>query len=357
MVFRRKKQAESETPGSELPGPDLDAVAALLSNRAAWGSFVNRLVACCGGLADPEGTMTLVAAGVAAGCEAAPVVDKTTLWGRLAPDDRDEREAFEDRVRLGLFFAGCLKYLLPLLCTVRVTVGEAAWEPFFKTFDEFVGDGDPEADVTWLESAPHAGRVLMFASFFLGVNEVVDGMTPVVAKEVFDYLRPDGRRGLFGTMLGDAGLGVGQDERVDVAALFLEGVRWAVKKGYLRVNEVPGQLFVMDGTSFLVVPRGIEIVLQQLRRAGHDFSRNRILVYEALTEKGLLVGVERGQMSTFKGVLRGKNWEGSLEIVGLPIATDALWIDGVPSWVSDGAVVLTRKEGEESSHGREFERD
>ena len=101
--------------------------------------------------------MTLVAAGVAAGCEAAPVVDKTTLWGRLAPGDRDEREAFEDRVRLGLFFAGCLKYLLPLLCTVRVTVGEAAWEPFYKTFDEFLSEGGSEPDVAWLESAPHAG--------------------------------------------------------------------------------------------------------------------------------------------------------------------------------------------------------
>ena len=352
MVFGRRKQAESEAPGSELAGSDLDAVAALLPNRAAWGPFVNRLAACCGRLPDPEGAMTLVAAGVAAGCEAAPVVDKTTLWGRMAPDDRDEREAFEDRVRLGLFFAGCLKYLLPLLCTVRVTVGEAAWEPFYKTFDEFLSDGGSEADVTWLESAPHAGRVLMFASFFLRAKEVVEDLTPVVAQEVFDYLRPDGERGLFGTMLGDAGLGMRQDERVDVASLFLEGVRRAVKKGYLRVNEVPGQLFVMDGTSFLVVPRGVEIVLQQLRRAGHDFSRNRILIYEALTEKGLLVGVEPGQMSTFKGVLRGKNWEGSLEIVGLPIATDALWIDGVPSWVSDGEVVLTRKEGKGSSDGR-----
>ena len=347
MVFGRRKQAESEAPGSELPGPDLEAVAALLPNRAAWGPFVNRLAACCGRLPDPEGAMTLVAAGVAAGCEAAPVVDKTTLWGRLAPGDRDEREAFEDRVRLGLFFAGCLKYLLPLLCTVRVTVGEAAWEPFYKTFDEFLSDGGSEADVTWLESAPHAGLVLMFASFFLGAKEVVDDLTPVVAQEVFDYLRPDGERGLFGTMLGDAGLGMRQDERVDVASLFLEGVRRGVKKGYLRVNEVPGQLFVMDGTSFLVVPRGIEIVLQQLRRAGHDFSRNRILVYETLTEKGLLVGVERGQMSTFKGLLKVKDGDGVLEMVGLPIATDALWLDGVPSWVSDRKIVLTRKEGKE----------
>ena len=352
MVFGRRKQAESEAPGSELPGPDLDAVAALLPNRAAWGPFVNRLAACCGRLPDPEGAMTLVAAGVAAGCEAAPVVDKTTLWGRLAPGDRDEREAFEDRVRLGLFFAGCLKYLLPLLCTVRVTVGEAAWEPFYKTFDEFLSDGGSEADVTWLESAPHAGLVLMFASFFLGAKEVVDDLTPVVAQEVFDYLRPDGERGLFGTMLGDAGLGMRQDERVDVASLFLEGVRRAVKKGYLRVNKNPGQLFVADDISFLVAPGGVNLVLRQLRKGGHNLSRNRVLVYEALAEQDLVVGVERGQMSTFEGVLKGKNWKGSLEILGLPIATDALWLDGVPSWVSDGEVVLTRKEGKESSDDR-----
>ena len=351
-------EAAASVPGSDLPGPDLEAVSALLPNRGAWGPFVNRLTACCGKLSDADGAMTLVAAGVAAGCEAVPVVDKTTLWHRLAPGERHEREAFEGYVRLGLFFAGCLKYLLPLLCTVRVTVNEAVWEPFHKTFDEFLSDqGGPEPEVTWLESAPHAGRVLMFASFFLGAKEVVNDMTPVVAKEVFDYLRPEGNWGLFGTMLADAGQGIRQDEIVDVAAVFLDGVRRAVTKGFLRVNKVPGQLFVADGISFLVVPRGIQVVLEQLRRAGHDFSRNRILVYEALTEKGLLAGVKPGQMSTFKGVLRGKHWEGPLEIVGLPIATDALWSDGVPSWMVEGEVVLTRKEGEEQSDGRKREGD
>ena len=92
-----------------------------------------------------------------------------------------------------------------------------------------------------------------------------------------------------------------------MAALFLEGVRWAVKKGYLRVNRVPGQLFVVEGHFISCCSeRGVNVVLQQLRKAGHNLSRNRILVYEALTEKGLLVGVEPGQMSTFKGVSEGQ---------------------------------------------------
>ena len=130
VMFGRGRKGSSAAVSAV--GPDFDALLAVLPAREDWERFVNRVVLCCGELPAPEGSTTLAAHCVAAGCAAASAVDKTRLWERLAPAERREREGFEARVRLGLFFAGCLKYLLPRLCTVRVRVGKAEWEPFLQ---------------------------------------------------------------------------------------------------------------------------------------------------------------------------------------------------------------------------------
>ncbi|MDE0207424.1 MAG: hypothetical protein OXP66_15540, partial [Candidatus Tectomicrobia bacterium] len=200
MVLRRGKKTDSgvteQRAGVPPVEPDLDALTALLSDRDGWERFVDRVVLCCGALPDPEGAATLASRCVAAGCVAVPALERSRLWERLAPADRREREGFEDRVRLGLFFAAGLKYLLPLLCTVRVRVGKAEWEPFHASLGDFLNaHGGSSAEVTWLDSPPHAGRILALASFFVGRQEVVEHLTPAVAQEVFDYLRPDGQRG------------------------------------------------------------------------------------------------------------------------------------------------------------------
>ncbi|MDE0204534.1 MAG: hypothetical protein OXP66_00685 [Candidatus Tectomicrobia bacterium] len=142
MVIGRGRKADSgvvePSPVAASTGPDFDAVLAVLPGRERWERFVNRVALCCGDLADPEGAATLASGCVAAGCEAVPALEKTRLWERLAPADRREREGFEDRVRLGLFFAAGLKYLLPLLCTVRVRAGKGEWEPFHASLGDFL---------------------------------------------------------------------------------------------------------------------------------------------------------------------------------------------------------------------------
>lgn len=331
--------------GSDVASPDLEAVERVLPDRERWEGFVKRLILCCGELELADGG-GVAAHCVAVGCEAVGALERSRLWERLLPDGRKEREGFEDRLRVGLFMGGCLRTLLPLLCKVEVRVQGKVWEPFEDSLPDFVksvGEGG-EVEVEWRDREAHGGRVLTLASLFLGRREVVEVLTPVVAQEVFDCLRPGGDRGLFGTMMGDVGAVEEEVEVIDVAGVFIEGLRRVVLKGYLGVNRVPGEFFLCDDICFLAAPNGVNVVLRQLRKAGHDALGNRGKLYEALAEKGFLVGVKAGEMLTYKGVLRGSAWDGPLEIFGLPVATGVLWPEKVPEWMLEGKVILARKE-------------
>lgn len=330
-------------------GPDLDALAALLPDRDGWERFVNRVVLCCGDLAAPEGSTTLASGAVAAGCEAVPALETSRLWERLAPESRREREGFEDRVRLGLFFAAGLKYLLPLLCTVRVRIGEAEWEPFHASLGDFLNEhGAAPPEVTWRDSPPHAGRLLALASFFVGRQEVVDFLTPVVAQEVFDYLRPDGHQGLLGTMLGDAGQGIEQAEPVDVAAVFLAALAQAVERKVLRLNtRMGGQVFVTPAFWLLTTPKGLDgvtaFIRTRLQGRRHDFTRHE--VFRALQSGGHLAGAGAGSNGKAARVCEvdAEGWDRPLELYGLPVLARALPVqpDAVPSF---GGTLTLKKE-------------
>ena len=352
MVLRRGKKADSgvvkDGPGASPAGPDLDAVLAVLPGRKGWERFVNRLVLCCGDLAAPDGAATLASRAVTAGCEAVPALEQSRLWERLAPTERREREGFDDRVRLGLFFAASLKYLLPLLCTVQVRVNGAKWEPFYKSLPDFLNEQVGTAQVTWEEAAPHAGRMLALASFFLGRQEVLEDLTPVVAQEVFDYLRPDGHRGLFGTILGDAGQGVEQVEAVDVAAVFLAALAQAVERKVLRLNtRVGGHVFVAPAFWLLTTPKGLDsvttLIRSRLQGRRHDFTRHE--VFRALQSGGHLAGAGTGGSGTAAWVCEvdAEDWDRPLELHGLPILAGALPVQpqAVPCFV--GTITLKKE--------------
>ena len=357
MVIGRGKKTESgvaeHAPGATLAGPDLDAVAALLPAREGWERFVKRVAMCCGDLAAPDGDTTLAARCVAAGCEAVPALEQSRLWERLAPADRRERDGFDDRVRLGLFFAAGLKYLLPLLCTVRVRVGKAEWEPFHKSLPDFLNEHDGAPEVTWLDSAPHAGRILALASFFLGRQEVVDYLKPGVAEEVFDYLRPDGHRGLFGTILGDAGQAVEQVEPVDVAAVFLAALAQAVERKVLRLNtRMGGHVFVAPAFWLLTTPKGLDcvtaLIRTRLQGRRHDFTRHE--VFRALQSGGHLAGAPTGGSGTAAWICEvdAEGWDRPLELHGLPILARALPVQP-PAVPYFGGTLTLKKENVDGS--------
>ena len=352
MVLRRGKKADpgvaKDGPAATRVGPDLDAVLAALPVRERWERFVNRVALCCGDLTAPDGAATLASRAVTAGCEAVPALEQSRLWERLAPADRQQREGFDDRVRLGLFFAASLKYLLPLLCTARVSVNGEKWEPFYKSLPDFLKEQDGTAEVSWEESAPHAGRMLALASFFLGRSEVVEHLTPVVAQEVFDYLRPDGQRGLFGTILGDAGHAVEQAEPVDVASVFLAALAQAVERKVLRLNtRMGGHVFVAPAFWLLTTPKGLDcvttLIRSRLQGRHHDFTRHE--VFRALQSGGHLAGAGTGDNGAAAWVCEvdAEDWDRPLELHGLPIMAGALPVQphAVPCF--DGTITLKKE--------------
>ncbi|MDE0207426.1 MAG: hypothetical protein OXP66_15550, partial [Candidatus Tectomicrobia bacterium] len=126
---RRKKVAE---------GLDFDRVPEFLLEHAKWTPFVTRMAVRCGELPSPEGTGTLMTSAVAAGCRAMAVLDRHRGWEYLVERGPDEsRLHYRARLRLALFYAGSLAYLVPLLCRVKVTVKGMPWIPAEESFTCF----------------------------------------------------------------------------------------------------------------------------------------------------------------------------------------------------------------------------
>ena len=96
-----------------------------------WQPFVDRIEKRFDGLAAPDGGESFVGGCVAAGCQAVPVIRRNTLWERRAPplSDRRARGIFELRIRLGLFFAASLRYLVHGACRLRIKIDNVEWHP------------------------------------------------------------------------------------------------------------------------------------------------------------------------------------------------------------------------------------
>ena len=347
--------------------PELDELAKVLPERAPdgrffWQPFVDRIEKRFDGLPAPDGGESFVHGCVAAGCQAVPVIRRNTLWERQAPplSDRRARGVFELRIRLGLFFAASLRYVVHGACRLRIKIedvewhlglgglkaGGVEWHPVTGDGVSFrkllTGHAGAKPVVSWSEAAPGIGEVCVLAGFFFPYQEV-NLLTPGLAGDVLAFVQPGRSRGLFGRML--AAEGQVENESLDVAAVFLEGLAEAVDQQFLRVNtRRGGHLFVTPGFWFLTTPIGLDCVtgLMRTRTQGrrHDFTRHD--VFGALRGSGCLIGGETCDSDTPLCVLSSGAWPGTLELHGLCIASAALpWKPAVPDF--DGIVTLKKE--------------
>ena len=332
--------------------PELDELAKVLPERDPdgcffWQSFVDRIEKHLDGLPAPDGGDSFVGGCVAAGCQAVPVIRRNTLWEGQAPplSDRRARGIFELRIRLGLFFAASLRYLVHGACRLRAKVGDAEWHAVTEqevSFRDFLAAHDGELDVAWSKALPDFGAVCLLTQFFF-TSQGVLLLTPELAGDVLAFVQPGRPRGLFGRML--AAEGQVENESLDVAAVFLEGLAEAVDQQFLRVNtRRGGHLFVTPAFWLLTTPIGLDCVTELIRTRAqgrrHDFTRHD--VFGALRASGCLVGGETCDSDTPLCVLSSGAGPGTIELHGLCIASAALpWKPAVSDF--DGIVILKKE--------------
>lgn len=348
------------SPPAPPPIPELDQLAELLPERGEeenffWQPYVDRITQRLDGLPAPDGGESFVRACLAAGCKAVPVMRSSPLWKRgLSGQElfHAERSGLAARVRLGLFFAASLRYLVHGLCRLRIKgkkgdwhplqgvvlrAGEVTWQPVWRggvSFRELQAAFEGRPQITWLDVQPTDAQACVLASSFLQAYER-SLLTLEQVVDVMDCAMPRGSGGVFRWML----LNDGQIEtkRVDVAGLCLEVLRQLAGSRRLRLNTNPGDLFVTPEVSLLVAPVAVDVLIQVLRRRGHSFSRTE--VYRALGDAGCLLDTPPGaKRHTVSAKLKSPAWRVPIRVHGLPIVHDALWHVQPPPGYFDGTV-------------------
>ena len=346
-----------------------------------WQPFVGRIVERLDGLPAPDGSESFVEACVAAGCQAVAAMRRSSLWESKAPpaSDPTARGIFELRIRLSMFFAGCLRAVVHGLCRLRVETdgaewhaglgglkaGDQEWHPVtgddmsFRQVLEKLGGKPPE--VKWSDAVPAVGDVGVLGGAYFPFQEVLL-VSPALASEVLAFIQPGRPRGLFGRMLGRER---GTDgEPVDVGGVFLEALVQAVEQKALRINtRADGHLFATPAFWLLTAPIGLDCVKDLLRTRRKDPRYNipRSEIFRALQTGGHLSGAgaaeSRNAVRVYEVDVEG--WSEPLELYGLAIAVESLPAQAgvVPPF--EGTVTFKREitDGRHGPYGRPMERD
>ena len=320
--------------------------------RYFWQPFAERLQDRFEGLPASEGDGLFVDECLRAGARAVPVIRGNRLWEKNAPriSEKQARGVYEMRIRLGLFYAASLRYLVQGVSRMRVTCGESAWKPVTEageSFKNFAARQEGEVEVTWSNSPPGFGQACLATQVFLTPEEALL-LTPELAEEVYDHACSVGPSGLFGLML--AADGQVEKTEVDVARVFLQALGEAVSQKVLRVNtDMGGHLFVTPDFWLLTTPVGLDWMIEVIRsrRGQRRYNFTRHEVFNALRSGGYLAGILDDE-DTPRCVLKSRGRRKPLELRGLCIAAGVLFsVHDVPFF--EGTVTIKEENADGSS--------
>lgn len=350
-MFRRKRQASqdqasqeeaNQQPASEPPPMpvEFEQVIKVLPEvdrhgRYFWQRFAERLHGWFDGVPGRYGTGSFVDECLRAGAAAVPVIHRNTLWQKNAPDTSRKRARgiYELRIRLGLFYAASLHYLVEGASRLCARCGDTEWHGFTdgsQPFSEFVAEQEGEVEFTWTNGAPDHGKACLITHMFIKAEEMLK-LTGELAQEVYNNAAPAGPYGLFALML--AADGQGEKESLDIARVFLSALGDAVEQKAVKVNtKMGGHVFITPDFWMVTTPVGLNCVNDYIRtRRGyrrHDFTRHE--VFSSLREGGFLVGAQELE-DTPRCVLKSRRWRKPLELRGLCIAAGVLFsVPGTP---------------------------
>ena len=323
------------------------------NGRYFWQAFAERLQDRFEGLPASEGDGLFVDECLRAGARAVAAMQGNSLWEQDAPDisEKQARDVYELRIRLGLFYAASLRYLVQGVSRMRVTCGESAWKPVSEageSFKEFAARQEGEVEVTLRSgSAPSIGEVCVVMQLFVTPEELLL-LTPELAKEVCEHVCSVGPSGLFGLML--ASDGQVEKTEVDVARVFLQALGQAVEQKWVKVNtKMDGQVFIAPEFWLLTAPRGVDCMLEVIgtRRGAKRYQFTRHEVYDALRAGGYLLGIAERD-NTALCALKSKRWRKPVEMRGLCIAAGVLFsVHAAPFF--EGTVTIKEENADGSS--------
>ena len=299
------------------------------NGRYFWQGFAERLEDRLGGLPGQGDGSLFVDECLRAGARAVPLLEQNSLWEQDAPDisEKRDRGVYELRIRLGLFYAASLRYLVQGVTRMRVTCGESEWRPVSgegQSFRDFAARQDGEVDVTWSKTAPDFGWACLVTQLFVPAEEALL-LTPELAREVYEHVCSAGPSGLFGMML--ASDGQVETTEVDVARVFLQALGQAAAQKLLKVNtKMSGHVFITSEFWLLTNPVGLDCMIEVIgkRRGARRYQLTRHDVFRALREGGYLVGVTEDR-DTNHCVLKSRRWRKPLRLHGLCIAAGVLF--------------------------------
>ena len=361
-----------------MSAPELEELARLISQQDAgryfWQDYVERLTQRLDGLPAPGGGESFLGQCLAAGVGAIPVARRNTLWEARAPDlsEGPDRGVYELQIRLGLFYAASLRYLVHGLCRLRVesadtpwhiwldelTAGEISWRPLMGggvSFRDYLAACKVPPEIAWEKKEPNTAQAGFVAGQFFTPQEMIF-VTMELAVEVMACVLPGRPRGLFGRMLVADGQIEIAEEAVDVAGVFMEALVEAVSQKVLRVNtRADGHVFVTPEFWLLTTPIGLDCVkdLLRTRREGRKYNFARREIFAALSEGGHLFGVEASERKNAARVYEVdlEGWAEPLELHGLAIAVDSLHAQPDPAGPFEGTVTFKREISSGSDNG------
>jgi hypothetical protein len=274
--------------------------------------------------------------------------ERTTLWWQHTPD-LVQRHQMEPFWRVGTALAGLLHDAGKLL-DVTVAVDDpganglpAVWAPLTQDLLPwlltFQSSGTlPQPTVVWQpgRGMQHEAATVLVASLLLP-HTVTRALTLPVASVLWDFLRSGAAPtnvfqhlvpGVHGadSQSVQANLLVHDAPPQRLASRVLTALKAACMDGTLRMNQFPGQVFVRDHDTLVVVPKALDVLRRPLLAAGVRLPENQA-VYTALAEQGWLRGLP-GQHVQHAAFVRPNKEPAHLSVLCFP--NTVLWGDAPP---------------------------
>ena len=283
--------------------PQLAMLAPLLPQAVLAPTFLpvlHRLVACCWDLPASEGLhhdqpCGLLTQSLAVAQQALTALTQSRLWWAKVPDPA-QRHHTEGCWRLGTALAGLLHTSGAVFDVTVALPGVPAWNPLQEPLLGWllahqVHGALPTPTLTWSPAPARRHQALgALAAALLLTPEDLVRLTLPVARELWAFLggAPDPTN-LFRQLLGRPVAPETPPVQSALAAQVLTTLVQCCQDGTLGVNQVPGQVFVHDDVTLVVVPAALTAVRQRLAPTGVRLPGNTV-VFNALAAAGAVLG-------------------------------------------------------------------